>query len=303
VSRRRLFAAALVLVGVAARMRSTARPGRARPAVLRGAPLLIGHRGAAALAPENTLPSLHSALDDWRADMVEIDVRASADGHCVVIHDATVDRTTDGTGAVRALSLDALRRLDAGYRFAANGGFPFRGRGVRVPTVDEVFAAFPRARFTIEVKSGDAQAPLFDAIDRFDASDRVVIGGMRDADRSLFADRHHGATSPSIEQLRVFGALQFVGLGALARIPGDVVQVPEYWRGRRIVTRTFVAAVHRQGVDVHVWTVNERGAMERLLDLGVDGIVTDRPDLLDEVLRARGRAPTASTAAGSAPAG
>jgi glycerophosphoryl diester phosphodiesterase len=129
--------------------------------------------------------------------------------------------------------------------------------------------------------------PLFDAMDRFGASDRVVVGGMHEADRTLLATRHSGATSPSMEQLRVFGALQFARLGALQRIAGDVVQVPESWGGRRIVTRAFVDAVHRQGLDVHVWTVNERTAMERLLDLGVDGLVTDRPDVLAAVLGER----------------
>ena len=107
--------------------------------VLRGGPLLIGHRGAAGLAPENTMPSFRDAVERWDVDMIELDVRASADGHCVVIHDATVDRTTDGTGPVAAKTLAELRELDAGARFRApDGSAPFAGRGTTIPTIDEV---------------------------------------------------------------------------------------------------------------------------------------------------------------------
>jgi glycerophosphoryl diester phosphodiesterase len=289
VRRRRIVKAlaAGAAVAAAAALRTTSG-ARHRPGVLRGTPLLIAHRGGAALAPENTMPAFRDVLDTWHADMIELDVRASADGHCVVIHDGTVDRTTDGHGAVAAMTLAELRELDAGHRFTCDGSsHPFRGRGIGIPCIEEVLESLPKARITIEVKAGAAQAPLFDALDRFNAFDRVVLGGMHDRDRTLFRRRHRGATSPSLEQLRPWALLQRVGAGALWRLPGDVVQVPENFGDRRVVTPGFVRAIHRQGLDVHVWTVNRRVDMERLLDWGVDGLVTDWPDVLGTLLHER----------------
>jgi len=126
------------------------RPGRA---FLAGAPHLVAHRGGSGLAPENTLEAFRSAVDDWGADILEMDVRLSADGHVVVIHDETVDRTTNGSGAVGALTLEELRALDAGWRFTdPSGATSFRGRGARLPTFDEVLDAFPAVRINVEAK-------------------------------------------------------------------------------------------------------------------------------------------------------
>src|SRR5690606_39178428 len=114
----------------------------------------IAHRGGAALAPENTLAAFRMAVGAWASDMIELDVRATRDGHCVVFHDATVDRTTDATGAVADFTLDQIRQFDAGHWFTPDGGttFPFRGRGITVPTIDDVLGALPDTRLTIEVK-------------------------------------------------------------------------------------------------------------------------------------------------------
>src|SRR5687768_14873397 len=107
--------------------------------VLRKTPMLVAHRGGAGLKPENTLAAFLDADALWQADMIELDVHATADGHCVVIHDPTVDRTTNGSGAVAAMTLAELQSLDAGYRFTADGGrsFPMRGQGIRVPTIED----------------------------------------------------------------------------------------------------------------------------------------------------------------------
>jgi glycerophosphoryl diester phosphodiesterase len=207
------------------------------------------------------------------------------DGACVVIHDATVDRTTDGTGAVAELTLAELKRLDAGYRFTPDGGatFPFRGTGVTVPTLDEVLAALPATRLTIEVKAGAAQLPMFDAIERHVAADRIVAAGMYDADREHF-HMHAGAVSGSTEQVRAFYIARRLGLARFLPFRADVVQVPEEHDGRRVVTPGFVRALHAAGVQVHVWTVNDEADMRRLLSWGVDGLVTDRPDTLGALL-------------------
>jgi glycerophosphoryl diester phosphodiesterase len=251
-------------------------------------PLLIAHRGGAGLAPENTLAAFESAVRDWAADMVELDVRATADGECVVIHDPTVDRTTNGSGAVAQLTLAELQQLDAGYHFTPDGGrtFPFRGRGLRVPTLEEVLRALPGLRITVEVKSGTAQAGLFAAVTRHRAHDRVIAAGMHDADRTAFG-AYPGALSASSEQLRRYFIAHRLHLAALAPLPAHVVQMCEQWQGRRLLTPRLVRDLHRRGAHVHVWTVNEEADMERLLGWGADGIMSDFPDRLARVLHRR----------------
>jgi glycerophosphoryl diester phosphodiesterase len=260
----------------------------ALPPALAGGPLLIAHRGGAGLAPENTLAAFESAHRDWAADMIELDVRATRDGVCVVIHDDTVDRTTDGTGPVAERTLTELQRLDAGYRFTPAGGdsFPFRGRGVRVPTFDEVLATLPRMRFTVEIKSGAAQEGLADAIRNHGAHERVIVAGMYDADRARFRN-YAGTLSASGQQLRRFYLAHRCYAAALVPLRAHVVQMCEEWEGRQLLTPRLVRDLRRRGIPVHVWTVNEIADMHRLLDWGVDGLLSDYPDRLARVLHER----------------
>lgn len=253
--------------------------------VLAGGPLLIAHRGGAGLAPENTLPAFLDAAHVWAADMVELDVHTTADGHCVVIHDATVDRTTNGTGEVAAMTLDQLREFDAGYHFTRDGiTFPYRGTGVRIPTISEVLEMLPPTmRFTVELKTAAAQGPLLRAIREHDAEQRVIAAGERDEFRTELAS-YPGALSASREQLLPFYYYHRLYLARWRRIPADVVQMCEHYQRRRILTPRFVRDLHRRGLLVHVWTVNDRADMERLLDWGVDGILSDFPDRLAQVL-------------------
>lgn len=253
-----------------------------------GGPALIAHRGGAGLAPENTMTAFRSAVDDWAADMVELDVRATADGRCVVIHDPTVDRTTDGTGAVASMTLAELRRLDAGYRFTRDDGrsFPFRGRGVHVPTIEEVLAELPAIPLILEVKVPEAQAPLFEAIRDADAEDRVVLASEAGSDWTI-SKSYQGAVCASADALRRFYTLHRLRLGWVWAPAATLVSVPEHWSGRRIVSPRFVRDMHRHDLPVHVWTVNEVDDMHRLLDWGVDGLITDRPDRLADVLTDR----------------
>jgi glycerophosphoryl diester phosphodiesterase len=259
-----------------------------RHSVLAGAPLLIAHRGGSGLAPENTLPAFLNSAERWVADMVELDVRASADGRCVVIHDERVDRTTNGTGPIAAHTFAQLRELDAGYHFTPDAGasFPFRDSGVRIPTIEEVLEALPSTRVTVEVKAGAAQEPLFDAIRRFGARDRVIIASMYERNRSRFAT-YDGAISGSLEELKPFWIRHRFGLGWLKGPTCDVVQIPEIWEGRRLVTPRLARDLRRHGIPLHVWTVNEPADMHRLLDWGVEGLISDRPDRLGRVLHER----------------
>lgn len=273
--------------------RRQARAARKRHPALAGAPLLIAHRGGAGLAPENTLLAFRQADEAWAADMIELDVRATADGYCVVVHDPTVDRTTDGTGEVAAMTLEQLRGLDAGYRFTPDGGrtFPFRGKGIRIPTIDEVMVALPGMRLTVEVKAAAAQRPLFEAIRRARAEHRVIAAGEKDAWRTMFSG-YEGPISASADQCRRFYIAHRLHLSAFRPVSADVVQLPEYWEGRRVLTPGLIRDLHAHGVDVHVWTVNDVEDVHRLLEWGVDGIVSDRPDVLSDVLTERvGRPP------------
>jgi glycerophosphoryl diester phosphodiesterase len=256
--------------------------------VLAGGPLLIAHRGGAGLAPENTMAAFTRAVQLWAPDMFELDVHASADGACVVIHDPTIDRTTNGAGSVAALTVAELQSYDAGYRFTPDGGktFPFRGQDVRIPTIDEVLAAFPRMRITVEIKTAAAQKPLFAALERAQAQDRVIAAGEFRRYRTEFG-AWKGCVSASREDAIPFLALHSLKLSRLARMNAHVVQTCERLGKRQILSPSLIRALHARNILVHVWTVNERADMERLLDWGVDGIITDRPDRLSEVLHER----------------
>ena len=250
-----------------------------------GAPLLMAHRGGSALAPENTPEAFRRALEWWGADVLEVDVQPTADGEVVVIHDATVDRTTDGTGPVATLPLAELRALDAGFRFTPDGGrtFPFRGTGVRLCTLEELLRTFPDARVNVEVKDGRAQRRVRETVHDLGATRRVLIAAGRLANRSLFAD-YPGATSASGEEMKSFYLLHLAHATRFWRPTVDAFQMPERFAGRQVLTPRLLREVHARNLAVHVWTVDEEADMRRLLEWGVDGIVTDRPDRLARVL-------------------
>lgn len=249
-----------------------------------GAPHLIAHRGGSALAPENTLVALEQATRRWGADIVEIDVRATSDGHCVLIHDATLERTTNGTGDVASKTLAELKRLDAGHGFVSlDGQHTFRGRGVTIPTIEEALAALPDTRFIVEVKARAAQRPLFEAIRRAGARHRVLAAGGLERDRDLF-DAYDGPTSESGDRMRTMYKLHRLRLLPLWRPRHPAVQLPFEHDGRRIVTERLVRELKAKRLVVHVWTVDDPADMRALLDYGVDGVLSDRPDLLAEVM-------------------
>jgi len=225
-------------------------------------PIVFGHRGASGERPENTLISFERALEHG-ADVIETDVHLSRDGEVVVLHDADLARTTDGAGEVGSLDYGDIARLDAGHRFTvADGAAPFRGRGVRVPRLEEAFARFPGVRFNIELKHADTR--LASAAVRERASG-VALGAS------------------------VADVLGFVraALDGAAPPPGPLaLQIPAEFLGRPLVTPELLAFAHAHGVQVHVWTVNDTAEMRRLLALGVDGIMSDFPGRLRSLVDA-----------------
>jgi len=244
-------------------------------------PLIFAHRGGAALAPENTL----AAFDSGRAcgvDGFELDVRLSRDGEVVVIHDAEVGRTTDGLARVSALTADELRRFDAGFRFTGVDGSAWRGRGVRIPLLRDVLARFPDQLLIIELKGGDPTLArrTFDVVRQAGALDRVCFGGYR---RGILAHiRRLGnsqlCSSASREETRWALYRSWVHV-PWPWVSYDAFQVPETSGRTRVVSPQFVHAAHAAGLVVQVWTVNDEDDMRRLLGWGVDGLITDRPDL------------------------
>jgi glycerophosphoryl diester phosphodiesterase len=244
----------------------------------------VAHRGGSKLAPENTLDAFRQAVELWGADMLETDVRLTRDGQVVVIHDATVDRTTNGSGAVATYTLEKLRELDAGYRFTDLAGQPtFRGRGVRIPTLDELLEAFPDFRINIEAKEPQVAEPLVRVIHRHGAESRVLVAAAHERYRASVRG-YPGPWGASRHQVILFWLLHSLPGGGPYTPPVDVLQVPEHWRGFRIVTPAFIEAAHRRNIPVQVWTVDEVEDMKRLLEWGIDGIQSDRPDLLADVL-------------------
>lgn len=224
---------------------------------------IIGHRGASGSFPENTLLAFERAIARG-ADALELDVRGSADGVPVVIHDATVDRTTSGTGSVASLTLPALQALDA-------------GRGQRIPTLREVLARFGSATpLIIEIKAAECAERVARLIEYFGLEQSVLVGSFHRAALAPFA-RPPFCRAATRAETGWCLAISRVGL-APRRPVYQAFTVPERHGWLRIVDRRFVRAAHRRGIPVHVWTVNEPAHAARLRRLGVNGIITNNPE-------------------------
>lgn len=243
-------------------------------------PRLFAHRGGSLIAPENTLAAFAAGLAAG-ADRLELDVHATADGHVVVLHDATVDRTTDGSGEVRSLALAELARLDAGFRFTdESGAFSYRSRGVRVPTLAELLGAFPETPLNIEIKQNEPpiEEAVLAVLDRFGARRRVLLA----AEEASIMERIRAAAPEVPTSFSALEVADFIGrLGNRDwrgyRPPGIALQIPPAYEGIELVTAESVAAAHALGLEVHVWTIDDPAEMEALLALGMDGLMTDVP--------------------------
>jgi glycerophosphoryl diester phosphodiesterase len=237
-------------------------------------PRILAHRGLATDAPENTLLAFAAALA-LGITHLETDVHASADGVAVISHDADLARTAGIMGRIDELSFAELQKVDLGH-------------GQNYPSLQEALLAFPEARFNIDLKSDAAVAPAVNAIVRAQATRRVLVTSFDNA-RRLRAVRLLPGVASSASAVPFAAALVAVKLGIvpLARhlLRGvQAVQVPERMWGVRVVSPRSVRLLKRAGVEVHVWTINDPADMRRLLDLGVDGLVTDRADLALEVI-------------------
>jgi len=243
-------------------------------------PLVMAHRGFSRDGLENSMAAFAAAVD-LGVTHLETDVHATADGWLVAFHDRVLDRVTDGFGPVAGLTWEAVGRARIG------GTEP-------VPLLEDVLGTWPQVRVNVDVKSAAAVGPLVDVVNRTGSWDRVCVASFSDARRRAVLRRLPPgvASSPGRGGVAAFWAATRVPhrVGALRRLTRDVVclQVPE-WLGRtRVVDARFVRAAHAADLQVHVWTVDDADDMHRLLDLGVDGIITDRTDTALQVVRERG---------------
>jgi glycerophosphoryl diester phosphodiesterase len=253
-------------------------------------PHLFAHRGASGLAPENTLAAFDLALESGVA-FLETDCHATRDGELVLCHDAAVASTTDGEGTVAELSYAQLSRLDAGYRFSpAAGGFPFRGRGLRVPRLAEVLERYPRARLNVELKGSDPALaePAVALVRKLGASERVLLAAeshpVLEAVRALRPGTALGSSLADVVEF--FRALDS---GSLAehRPRGHALQIPARVQDRELVTPEVIAAAERLGLFVHVWTIDEPAEMDALLARGAHGLMSNFPERLRQAAERR----------------
>jgi glycerophosphoryl diester phosphodiesterase len=286
-----LIIAIIVLILLAAYLvaRIAAKPSASHPwfAHRQGdhQPLVFAHQGGENLWPSNTMLAFQNSAN-LGADVLDSDMHMTKDGVLVMMHDETVDRTTNGTGAIRDLTLEQIKQLDAGYNFTPDGGqtFPYRGQGLTVPTLEELFQAFPDKRFGIEIKQID---PLLTAqrfctmIRQYSMQDKVLVSSFRQENMDIFRKEcPEVATSATEGEVTLFYVLYRLGLIDTLPTRYQSLQVPEESSGIHLLTPGFVTAAHRRGLAVQPWTINETSDLERILALGVDGINTDNPDRL-----------------------
>jgi glycerophosphoryl diester phosphodiesterase len=254
--------------------------------------LVIAHQGGDGLRPSNTMASFQNAVD-LGVDVLEMDIHSTSDNVLVTIHDATVDRTTDGTGRVHDFTFAELQQLDAGYDWptleeeADNTDRPFRGQRIVIPALEEVFQTFPDMRMNIEIKQQEPSiaAPFCALLREYGMTDQVLVASFSQTAITEFRQACTEVPTSAVEsEVRLFFVLNTIGLSAAYQPTIFAFQVPEYSAGLQVVTHSFVRNAQQHNIHVHPWTINDTESMQRMIDAGVNGIITDYPDLLLELL-------------------
>ena len=252
-------------------------------------PLVIAHAddSGQGLFPGNTQVFLQQ-MAALKVDVLEMDIHLTADGALVLMHDATVDRTTDGEGAIRDMALAELKRLNVAYNWSNDGKtYPYREKPQRILTLDEVFEGFPKYPMVIELKTPevDAALALCGKLQAYNKSNQVIVSSFhQEAIEAFRAECPHVATGAGAQEVRLFVLASKLGAFRLLSPHYQALHIPIQYDGITLITPSAVKSVQDQGVRMDVWTVNDAAEMRRLIEMGVDGIMTDRPDRLFKVI-------------------
>ena len=247
----------------------------------------IAHRGGALEAPENTIYAFKKAVESG-ADWFEMDIRLSSDGVLLLCHDPVLERTTDGSGEVSGKRWEELKRLDAAYNWNPESlpVPPLRGSGITMPSLEEIFERFPSTPVILEIKPNNPRLIelLGRLIEKYDRWDRTIAAsfhhGLIRRFRKMFPA---GLSSAGRFEIGVLYFFQMAGLGGLIKTPAYAIQIPEKFGPFKLLSRGMIRTMHKRGVGLHVWTVNTESDMRRMIDMGIDGILTDRPSLLARI--------------------
>ena len=258
-------------------------------------PLVIAHQGGDGVWPGDTMFAFEKAVEIG-ADVLEMDAHITKDSHIVLMHDEEVDRTTDGRGLIEEMTLDELKQLDAAFRWSNDDGktFPYRGQAIRVPTLEELFQRFPQMRYVIEIKltQNPIDGPLCDLIREYNMQNNIMVASFHDEAMQNFRKTcPEIATSASRTEVRNFVLLGKAFLSGFLAPQYQSIQPPydpKESMNIPIMTERFIREAHAKNVRVEPWTVDDPELMKRYIEWGVDGIMTDRPDLMMEVLKELG---------------
>ncbi|AFG38715.1 glycerophosphodiester phosphodiesterase [Spirochaeta africana] len=293
----RIIAAAVAAVIIGIYLFAALRPAPDARTFFRSLPqdrtLVIAHRGGAEIFPENTLYAFRRA-DDLGADILEMDVHATADGVPVVIHDETVDRTTNGSGLVSSFTLEELQQLDAGYWFEQPAGsdeFPYRYRDLQIPTLREVFQAFPDAHMIVETKENNPAlaAAMIELVQEYGREERTMLASFHH--EMLVYFREHlptTVTHASSDEVIPFLIASWLRLEGLLSPQHEAFVVPIRHGRLPVITRRFLAAADARGLATAAWTINTPEQLLQLAEKGAWGLITDRPDLAHTIVRQAG---------------
>jgi glycerophosphoryl diester phosphodiesterase len=252
-------------------------------------PKIIARHGGGGLWPENTIYAFEQAAAIG-VDIIQIDVRNSADGGLVLMHDKSVERTTNGIGAVEQLTRAELQSLDAGFNWSDDGGetYPYRGQGITVPTITEAFRALPDMQLSIEIKSMEETTVVHNLcalINEHKASERVLVTSVSQETiqefRTLCPDV---ATATSDKEMIAFLILNLTFLSPIHSPDYQVLRVPYQLYGIRLITPGLLRSAHDRGIAVYISLINGNVNMQDMLETGVDGIISDSPDNIIDAL-------------------
>jgi glycerophosphoryl diester phosphodiesterase len=258
-------------------------------------PLVIAHQGGDGVWPGDTMFAFEKAVEIG-ADVLEMDAHITEDGQVVLMHDEEVDRTTDGTGLIEEMTLEELKQLDAAYQWSNDGDktFPYRGQGIQVPTLEELFRKFPQMHYVIEIKltRNPIDKPLCDLIRKHNMQDKVMVASFHDEAMQNFRKTcPEIATSASRTEVRNFVLLGKVFLSGFVAPQYQSIQPPydpKESMNIPIMTPRFIREAHAKNIRVEPWTVDDPELMKQYIEWGVDGIMTDRPDVMMDVLEELG---------------